>query len=661
MNFFERQDDVRKASARLIVLFIVAVIAVIAVVNVAVVFFTGLHQQPAETLIGALLMSSTVMLLIIGGTSIVRTLMLRRHGGGKVARSMGAVPVPQDTGDPDLRRLRNVVEEIAISSGTPVPELYVMPHEQGINAFAAGWSPANAAVAVTKGALDRLNRDELQGVIAHEFSHVVNGDMRLNMKLIGVLAGLVGLAVVGRVMLGSGGRSGGSSNRGGGGGAAPLVMIGLVAMVVGFIGVFAGRVIKAAVSRQREYLADASAVQFTRQTEGLAGALKKIGGLPTGSQLRAGKTDDVSHMLFGEGGKRRSMLATHPPLPERIRALDPSFDPNELRALSQKWSQQPPSGLHEDAALGLAPAGSPPPPPQEQPGAAGNVAAAHVSAVAGTVGMIGGSDGQGGQRSAQDQGASVLARIPQAFLDRAHSPEAAVPLMFGLLLSNHPEVRGNQYQLIASRWGAPLAGAAWTDAGALSQLDPSLRLPLAEVAFPALRQRPPQAIDALRDTVGALAAADGRTSVFEYCFAALLGRELHEAVHQQPPWKRRRSTLSSAQQSVATVLAVLAAAGGSGPAASERAFQAGLQRVLPGVSLPFAPPPQGPQVLDQAWPVLDGLSGRDTQTLVEALVTVVADDGALTVAESELLRTVCAMLHCPMPPLPANLSVGQGN
>lgn len=673
MNFFERQDEVRKASTRLVWLFIAAVVAVVVVVDLAVFVFFRLDTKPTNQLVGTLVLASVGMLLVIGGTSLVRTMMLRRQGGGAVARSVGGLPVPQDTADPALRRLRNVVEEISIASGTPVPELYVLPHEAGINAFAAGWSPANAAVAVTQGALDRLNRDELQGVIAHEFSHVVNGDMRLNMKLIGVLAGLVGLAVVGRVLLGTGGRGG--SNKGG---AAPFILFGLVLMIVGFIGVFAGRIIKAAVSRQREYLADASAVQFTRQSAGLAGALKKIGGLPTGSRLRAGKTDDVSHMLFGEGGKRRSWLATHPPLPERIRQLDPTFDPNELDRLGRRWAEQPPSGMHEDAALGLAPA--PASPPAAPP--VGHVPAAHASAVAGTVGTMGGLAPAGGQdtvqgaggpgaghaagpgaapgagQPAQDQGAAVLSRIPEAFLHRAHSPDAAVPLVFGLLLSTHPEVRGRQYHLIASRWGGPLADAAWQDGGALTQLDPALRLPLAEVAFPALRQRPPQAVDALRDTVGALAAADGRTSVFEYCFAALLGRELHEAVHQQPPWGRRRSTLASAQQSVAILLAVLAAVGNPDPAAGERAFRAGMERVAPGSALPFAPPPQGPQVLDQVWPALDGLSGRDTQVLVEAVVTVIADNGVLTVGESELLRTVCSMLHCPMPPLPVTLASG---
>ncbi|WP_154663807.1 M48 family metallopeptidase, partial [Saccharomonospora iraqiensis] len=354
MNFFERQQAVRKVSARLVWLFVAAVVGIVAVVDLAAWLAFGLGEASTSEAVGTLVAVSVVALALIGITSLVRSLLLRRGGGQRVARSLGGVPVPDDTTDPQLRRLRNVVEEIAIASGTPVPDLYVLPHEPGINAFAAGWSPANAAVAVTRGTLERLNRDELQGVIAHEFSHVVNGDMRLNIRLIGLLAGIVGLAVVGRILLAGGGRSGRNNN------AAPLVLVGLAALIAGYIGVLAGRLIKAAVSRQREYLADASAVQYTRQTEGLTGALKKIGGIPTGSNLRSGKVDDVSHMLFGEGRKLSSLMATHPPLPERIRELDPTFDPAELDRLRRRWSENPPSGLAEDEALGLGPGGPTP-------------------------------------------------------------------------------------------------------------------------------------------------------------------------------------------------------------------------------------------------------------------------------------------------------------
>src|SRR6516225_6462458 len=370
MDFFERQRKVRAASKRMVFLFVLAVLAITAIVNFAVIAAVACQKGATpQQLIGLSVVVSGAVLLMIAAVSIVKTLMLRHGGGVKVAESLGAVPVPNMPTDLTLKRYRNIVEEIAIASSTPVPVLYYLPYEQGINAFAAGYTPADAAVCVTQGSLNQLNRDELQGVIAHEFSHIVNGDMRLSLKLIGVLAGITALSVIGRVLLYSGdGRSRDRDN------SLPLWVLGLVVMAVGWIGVFFGRLIKAAVSRQRESLADASAVQFTRQTSGLAGALKKIGGLEAGSGLRSPKTENVSHMLFGEGVNRLgrhhrrswfnpfsalyfALYATHPPLIKRIQALEPDFTPSNLDELRERWRYQPPDGLEEDARMGFADAG----------------------------------------------------------------------------------------------------------------------------------------------------------------------------------------------------------------------------------------------------------------------------------------------------------------
>src|SRR4051812_30958053 len=274
MNFFDRQVRVRRMSARLVVLFVLAVIAIVAAVDVAVAIAFDAFSKGLADLAGIVVVTSVITLAAITLAAAFRMLGLR-GGGGKVARELGGILVPADTQDPQLRRLRNVVEEIAIASGTPVPEVYVLPGEEGINAFAAGWNTSNAAVAVTRGTLERLNRDELQGVIAHEFSHVVNGDMRLNIRLMGLLYGILFLTVLGNqfarvgVFTGGGRRDNRDSN------GNPLVIVGIALLAAGFIGVFIGRIIKASVSRQREYLADASAVQFTRQAGGIAGALKK--------------------------------------------------------------------------------------------------------------------------------------------------------------------------------------------------------------------------------------------------------------------------------------------------------------------------------------------------------------------------------------------------
>jgi Zn-dependent protease with chaperone function len=635
MNFFERQHQVRRLSVRLVLLFALAVAGIVITIDLVVVVLAGgFGGQPVGSVIGIVLMTTAAVLALIGLSSLFRAISLRSGGGGKVARSLGGRPVPPDTRDPQLRRLRNVVEEIAIASGTPVPELYVLEGEAGINAFAAGWSPSDAAVAVTRGALDRLNRDELQGVIAHEFSHVVNGDMRLNIKLMGLLFGILVLYFVGSILA-----------RVRGGQRNPLPLVGLALIGCGLIGIFVGRIIKAAVSRQREYLADASAVQFTRQTAGLTGALKKIAGLPTGSKLRNAKAEDVSHMLFGSVQRFSNLFATHPPLFKRIHALDPSVSVAELEQLQRRWAESPPVGMAEDEALGLA-SGSGRPPAAAPAGgrvAAGGPIPAAPEVVVAAVGAP--------AEVAQQRAEGILDRIPDELLDRARSRETVLPLLLGLLLSAHPEVRVRQHVVLAERHGQAVADAAWREAGGLTRLDPMLRLPLAEVAFPAVREAPRPRQDALMATVQALIRADGRLSVSEYCLSRLLYEELYELGHRHPAWGRRRYSLSASRDAGGMLLATLAHAGHTDAATAEAAFRAGTAHLFPGQRLPYAPPEQGVAALETAWPALDGLNPADKQVLVEAMVAVIGHDGQLTVEEVELLRTICALLHCPLPPL----------
>src|SRR5688572_19806863 len=349
MNFFERQAAARRTSSRLVVLFALAVAGIVFAIDAAafLAYGAGADAEPGE--IGALLVFTTLLTLgVIGLGSLYRVASLR-GGGEPVALQLGGTPIAADTTDFNLRRLRNVVEEIAIASGVPVPKIYVLEHEASINAFAAGYSPSDAVIAVTRGALDRLNRDELQGVIAHEFSHILNGDMRLNIRLMGVLFGILMIGLIGRKIL-QHGRFGGRNK-----GAGAILVAALIAMVVGYVGLFFGRMIKAGVSRQREQLADASAVQFTRQTVGLSGALKKIGGLGEGSKLNErGDAEEVSHMLFGDGVGFSGLFATHPPLLARIQALEPQFRAEQLETLAQRWMTQPPNGLEEDLHLGFA-------------------------------------------------------------------------------------------------------------------------------------------------------------------------------------------------------------------------------------------------------------------------------------------------------------------
>ncbi|MFG2062934.1 M48 family metalloprotease [Micromonospora sp. NPDC048871] len=671
MNFFERQRQVRRLSTRLVLLFVLAVIGIVVVVNLAAIFaFNATAADPAQ-LAGFVAMVTVATVAAIGLAALVRTLALR-GGGGKVARELGGVPVPPNTTDPELRRLRNVVEEMALASGVPVPEVYVLPEETAINAFAAGWGPSDAAVAVTRGALQRLNRDELQGVIAHEFAHVVNGDMRLNIRLMGLLFGILFLTVIGRGLSRSGLVSGGNRQRGNNGGANPLLLVGLALLVAGYIGVLAGRLIQASVSRQREYLADASAVQYTRQTRGIAGALKKIGGLSEGSELKSPKRDEVGHMLFGEAAT--SWFATHPPLADRIRALEPSFDPAELQRLSRQWAAAPPSGRQEDLALGLAPTAPPRSASQTTPSQATPGQATPSQATTGEVRPTGAALPGAGTRvrvaptevlgrvaapteSAYQHAAALLDQIPAELLDRARDRNTAVPLLLGLLLSADPQIRQHQYAALAHQHGLELAEAAIGQAQALTGLHRMLVLPLAELTFPALRDRPAPELESILAAVFTLMNADDAIDVSEYCLSRLLLAEIQESLRPDSRWRTDRRSMTDARSAAGFLLATLAQVGHGGQAEAARAFQAGIDTLLPGTSWAYAPPENGVLALETAWPVLDGLRPADKERLVAAVVAVISHDGMMTVAEFELLRTICGLLHCPLPPM-AGAGVG---
>lgn len=624
MNFFEHQANARRASARLVFLFALAVLGIVIAVDLAAWLVVPSWRMLAFT--------SGVTLTVILFGSLYRIASLG-GGGESVAQQMGGTLVRADTTDLSLRRLRNVVEEIAIASGVPVPKLYVLEDEAGINAFAAGFSTSDAVVAVTRGALDRLNRDELQGVIAHEFSHILNGDMRLNVRLIGVLFGILMIGLIGRKVL-LYGRFGGGRNKN----AGALLIAALVAMVVGYIGLFFGRMIKAGVSRSRERLADASAVQFTRQTAGLAGALKKIAGLEEGSRLsQRGDAEEVSHMLFGEGLGFSGLFATHPPLLERIRALEPGFRGDQLERLKAEWTAAPPDGLREDMALGLAEGAG------ALPGAAQQVRVSPPQ-VAAQVAMPASDD----YRRAD----AIVGAMPEALRDLARDRDAVMPLLFALLLAVDDDVLDLQRRDIAARLGDAVADhAVRIHQQLVADLHPMLRLPLAALAFPVLRLRPRPQLDAFLDAVQAVTNADGAISLFEYCLARLLTVQVRESLDPSRYARFGRRKPGNVRNEFATLLAVVAHCGNDNELAARRAYLAGLQRVLPRDHLPYAPPAAGVQALDAVWEPLDALDPLAKQAMVEAVTDAISNDGRVSVAEAELLRTICGVLHCPLPPM----------
>jgi Zn-dependent protease with chaperone function len=631
MNFFEHQAAARKHTTRLVVLFALAVLGIVLAVDAAVLVVYG--ASPA-----ALAFASVLTVAVIGLGSLYRISSLR-GGGEPVALQFGGVPVPEDTTDRHLRRLRNVVEEIAIASGVPVPKIYVLEHEAAINAFAAGYSPSDAVIAVTRGALDKLNRDELQGVIAHEFSHILNGDMQLNIRLIGVLFGILMISLIGRRILQYGGGRGRS--------AAVIMVAALIALIVGAIGLFFGRMIKAGVSRSRERLADASAVQFTRQTVGLAGALKKIAGVHEGSKLGdRSDAEEVSHMLFGDGIGFSGLFATHPPILQRIQALEPSFKAEDIARLQARWMASPPDGLEEDVRLSMdAPSGARMPDAMTQFDVTPPMVAAQVAQ----------------PRSDDYRRADAIATtIPDALRARAGDREAVMPLLLALLLDVDAGIRDKQRSEIAARLGAATADAAFAlqrdqlaghGSSPGQALHPMLRLPLAALAFPVLRRQTRPRLDAFLDTVHAVVHTDGRVSLFEYCLGHLLETQVRESLDPSRHVRFGRRKPGNVRQEFSTLLAVVAQAGHADHAEAQRAYLAGLQRVLPRDHLPYAPPAEGVLALDNVWDALDALDPLAKQLMVEAVTAAVSHDGRISVAEAELLRTICGALHCPLPPM----------
>ncbi|MDE2306944.1 MAG: M48 family metallopeptidase [Xanthomonadaceae bacterium] len=637
MDFFAQQARVRGSSRRLVVLFALAVAAIVTAIDAVVWLVMGHHPmpgEPARSNLPLLFASSLAVLAGIGFSSLFRIMSL--SGGGKaVAESVGGVPVPVDTRDPQLRQLRNVIEEVAIAAGVPVPDIYLMADEPGINAFAAGYSPSDAAVCVTQGCLDNLSRDELQGVVAHEFSHVLNGDMRLNIRLMGLLFGILVLSVIGRQVIWFGG---GRSNRRDDGGGQ-VWMIGLALIVVGYIGYFFGRLIQAAVARSRESLADVSAVQFTRQTEGIAGALKKIAVLSEGSELQAARKHEVAHMLFGESEPFNALFATHPPLLERIRALQPGFREEELAQLASSLQQggaaPPPAAAaaHRPAADGPALAVPLPGMPPAVPAVLVATATARPADAA-----------------AFQRAAAVQQAMPATLSAAVQKPESALALMLALSLSLQADLQPAQRRIVADAFGDDLQQAVQAMVGELDALPPIGRLPLVAMAFPALKQLSDGRQQTLLDTLDALVKVDGRVDLNEYCLARLLRVQLQEARQPRRAPVDGLKKLPSCRDSVILVCTIVAAAGCSDETSARRAWLLAMQNAFPGEAIEWVPPPPAWQApFEAALNDLDGLMPVAKELVIQSLARAIDADGVVSVEEAELLRVICASLHCPVP------------
>lgn len=605
MDFFSAQEHARRSSRRLILWFALAVAGIVLGVYVAAALLLHAFALDAQLESPWSVELFLVVLVGVGGLILAGSLWkiaaLARDGGARVAEELGGRLIERATTHPLERRLVNVVEEMAIASGVPAPPVYVLDEERGINAFAAGLRTDEAVVAVTRGALEQLSRDELQGVIAHEFSHILNGDMRLNLRLIGVLHGILLLTLAGRSMM----RGGRGSREGG-----AIVMAGAMLIATGYLGLLFGKLIKAGVSRQREFLADASAVQFTRNPQGIAGALARIAN--TGSAVRHPRAEEASHMFFGSSARFSALFATHPPIDERIRRIDPVFAARQ-RAEARKASA---SGILPEQVSGLSASG--------------------IGAAVGTV-----------TPQDMDLAHTLIATLPEGLMDTLHTPEGARATVLTLLLAPQGPVRTQQVERIAHDLGAGTAEDCERLAGSLAALPAGERLPLVDLAVPALRELDAPARDALLALADALIAADRRTSPFEYVLRRLLASALRTA----PRARSARADPATLRAHVERLLNLLAHAGHSETGAARAAFGSAARHVPFDGPWSFDPTPPrlSARELDT---ILDDLGATQPlfrRKLVEACAASVLHDGQVSATEMELLRAVCQALDCPLP------------
>ncbi|MBI4879566.1 MAG: M48 family metallopeptidase [Planctomycetes bacterium] len=640
MDFFGQQERARRRSGRLVVLFLLAVVCIILAIHFLVVALfagaeatqvrAGVAQPFSWWQLDVLAGVAFVTALVVAGAALFKIAALR-GGGRRIAEQLGGREVAPATTDPREKQLLNVVEEVAIASGVAVPPVYVLEGEGSINAFAAGYGPTDAVVAVTRGTLEQLNRDELQGVVAHEFSHILNGDMRLNIRLIGVLFGITCISTAGYVLLRTFGRS-----RSGKGGAGGIALFGLGLLVIGWIGSLFASMIRAAVSRQREFLADASAVQFTRLPDGIGGALRKIAGFPTRSLLRSAHAADCSHMFFGSALHRSFMnlFATHPPLEERIRAIDPSFDPRrERRAAEAETGAEAEAPRRASAAAFSSLRG-------------GAALAVTPEAVAGSVGQPGPAH--------LSYAAALIANLDPALAEMVRDGAGARATAYALLLDERPDVHARQLALV-EREDAPAADLARRAARAFALLDRADRLPLLDLALPALKSGGAEAYHTLRRVVTALIGADQQVTLFEYALERVLFRHLRAAFEAPPPRRVKHRDLRTLSAECRTVLSALAHAGAGEAAAVETAYDHGSARIeWAGTRGAPALLPAGecsPERLSPALDEIDRAAPQAKGRFVAACAATVSVDGKVTAREAELLRAVVESIDCPMPPL----------
>jgi len=663
-TFFEHQSQARKNTRVLVLMYALAVVAVIIAVDLVLgatyLYAFADHLLPRGKTVG---LTTALRVVpnsvyawgaictgaVIFGVSI-RNVFKLGGGGRTVAEMVGARRVSPDTRDPLERRLVNVVEEMAIASGVRVPAVYIMDDERGINAFAAGYDISNSVVAVTRGTLESLNRDEMQGVIGHEFSHILNGDMRLNIRMLGVLAGIVFIGSIGEFLM----RSQRSSSSSRGSAAGGIFAIGLALFVIGMVGLFFARLIKAAVSRQREFLADASSVQFTRNPDGIAGALDQISAASKGALIANRYAEDLSHMFFGQSVKLwfGGLLDTHPATDERIKRVHPGFRASNYRKVRTSPVPSPDAEAEEAGGKRMS---------REQ--AATAVLTAATVLPGGRRGAdLGAQWGRSASDSAKlvgtldggkvDYAARLLGALPPALRDKLRDKDGARAALVALLLAPKDDVMQGQLEALKAAGLGALGAAAAALVPLTRRLGPAFQLPVIDLALPAVKAAETAAQTELIKALETVIHADRRVTLQEFVVLTLVRNQL---APRGKPGAMGNKKLTELQDAVSLVLSLIAHAGtrqdatGKRDAALQAALDAGAKEL--GMALT---PPTGTLTLESAGAALEALkqlAPMQKAVLIRGLFAAVSADGTIRIMEAGLMRMVGAVLDCPLPPL----------
>lgn len=593
-------------------------------------------ENPWAILQSSNLWNSALFLKVAAGTFLVITtaslfkMIQLRSGGPRIAEQLGGRRIDSNTTDALERKLLNVVEEMAIASGMPTPLVYLLSDENAINAFAAGTSHSDAVIGVTRGSVTELSRDELQGVIAHEFSHILNGDMRLNIRLIGILSGILVISNIGYFVLrfafyGGGARRDSKDS----GNPLPFMAVGVAMMVIGFIGTFFGSMIKAAVSRQREFLADASAVQFTRNADGISGALKKIGGFSLGSIVKSPNALEVSHLFFGQGiSGWMELFATHPPLADRIRRIDPSWQGTFPEVTADTVFE----ALDAQSTMPFAFA-SKKIMPTEKP----------KESVFDQIGRI----TKGNVQYAE----MLIQSLPEPIVAAAHTPYGARAVIYALLMNSDAASRKIQTDYLAGDSDRGAYDETMRLLPVILSLEKKMRLPLIDMALPALRTLTKLQYKQFHQSIVYLVEADLKINLFEWVIQRIL------VAHLAATFEKRQSpivqyyTLKRIASHCEILLSALSYAGHDQNEQAQLAFDQAISHLnLPGATLQ---PMEacGFEVLGKSLDLLTQISPKLTRQLLAACATSITADHEVTIDEAELLRAISDSLGCPMPPL----------